>query len=326
MYVFNIPVLFIWIWNAIRCRSLFFFTATNPGIPTGGFFGESKLSILEKIPDEFRPQSILWKTPVADKDVEQKWRMSGLTFPIIVKPEVGERGWHVTKISSFAELKSYLSKNKIDIILQPFLTHPIELAVMTYWMPDGSKSDVSSICLKKFLAVTGDGKRTLEELVLADARATLQYETIEKKFSDEFHSVIPGGEYRLLEPVGNHCRGTAFLNANHEIDDAIRKVMTTVLEKMDGIYYGRFDMKIASWEEFRAGKNIAIMEFNGASSDPAHIYDPGYSLWRAYRDIAFHWGVMGRIARQNRRRGVKTEGIREIISALSLYFRYKRTN
>ena len=102
--------------------------------------------------------------------------------------------------------------------------------------------------------------------------------------------------------------------------------MAGLLGSMPGVYYGRFDMRIGSWEELRKGENIRVLEFNGASSDPAHIYQPGYSLFRAYRDMAFHWKAMRQIAIQNRERGYKPMTFRQIIAALILYFRYKRTN
>ena len=85
-------------------------------------------------------------------------------------------------------------------------------------------------------------------------------------------------------------------------------------------------MKVNSWEELREGKNIQVLEFNGASSDPAHIYDPGYSLVQAYRDIFRHWRIMARIARQNREAGKRPVTLKEILSGLITYFRYKRTN
>src|SRR5688572_22937495 len=64
IYVFNFPVLLIWLWHAMRSRDLVFFTSTNPGIPTGGFFGESKSQILRNIPDAYKPITVLWETPV----------------------------------------------------------------------------------------------------------------------------------------------------------------------------------------------------------------------------------------------------------------------
>jgi hypothetical protein len=89
IYVFNIPVLFTWLWHALRSRDLFFFALTNPGIETGGFFGESKSSILQHIPDEFKPITVLLKTPVDEHQLPEILTQAGLTFPVIAKPEVG---------------------------------------------------------------------------------------------------------------------------------------------------------------------------------------------------------------------------------------------
>src|SRR3989337_3130907 len=108
VYVFNIPVIFMWIINAIRARDLFFFTLTNPGIETGGFFGESKSRILNNIPEEFKPKTILWEAPVLEEEIEDLFQKSELSFPIIAKPEIGERGWLIARLNSMPELKQYL--------------------------------------------------------------------------------------------------------------------------------------------------------------------------------------------------------------------------
>src|SRR6187549_1530140 len=70
VYVFNIPVVLIWIWTAIKARDFFFFTLTNPGIPTGGFFGESKSDILRHIPDHFKPKTVLLKPAALKTDLQ----------------------------------------------------------------------------------------------------------------------------------------------------------------------------------------------------------------------------------------------------------------
>lgn len=326
VYIFNIPVVFIWLWNAIKTRELFFFTLTNPGIETGGFFGESKSQILRHIPDQYKPRTILWEAPVLDEEIEDLWKKSGLSFPAIIKPEVGERGWLISRIYSMTELKEYIHNHPIDLILQPFVEMPMELSIMVYNLPDGSYSEVTSICQKDFLHVTGDGRSTVEQLILANDRAFLHFEKLKKKFGNELSSVLEEGKNLLLEPIGNHCRGTRFINRNSEIDDSIHRVMVRLLSAMPDVHYGRFDMKVSSWEELREGKGIQVLEFNGTSSDPAHIYDPGYSLSQAYRDIFFHWGVMARIAIQNRRSGKKPVTFKKILSGLIIYFRYKRTN
>jgi hypothetical protein len=127
VYIFNIPVVCIWIWNAIKARDFFFFTLTNPGIETGGFFGESKSAILNNIPDDFKPKTVLIKAVTPEHEIENFFTSSGLVFPVIAKPEVGERGWLISKIHSMNELKSYIKNHPIDILLQTYIDLPLEL-------------------------------------------------------------------------------------------------------------------------------------------------------------------------------------------------------
>ena len=61
---------------------------------------------------------------------------------------------------------------------------------------------------------------------------------------------------------------------------------------MDGIYYGRFDLKCKSIELLEEGKGIHILEFNGVAGEPAHIYDPEFPVWKAYRDIYRHFKII----------------------------------
>lgn len=326
IYVFNIPILFIWLWNALRARNIFFFTLTNPGIDTGGFFGESKSSILRHIPEDFKPRTYLLQAPVNEHELPALFTSSGLSFPVIAKPEVGERGWLIARINNQAELLQYVRQHPIDTILQTYVDFPLEVCIMVYRYPNGKKTEVTSICEKYFLQIKGDGRSTIGELILQQDRAVLQLEKLMHRYTDRWKEILPLNEVLILEHVGNHSQGTTFLNKNDEIDQDITGIMTMLLNSMPDVYYGRFDMRAASWPDLRAGKNIRVLEFNGASSDPGHIYQPGYSIFRAYRDMAFHWGVMRKIAVQNRQRGEHYTRFKKIISALILYFRYKRTN
>jgi hypothetical protein len=238
---------------------------------------------------------------------------------------LGERGWLIERINTIDELKTYLKAHPIDIILQTYVQLPLELSIMAFNMPDGSESRVTSICEKNFLSITGDGKSTVEQLILSNDRAVLQYEKLVSKLGGRVLDVPGMGQKMLLEPIGNHCRGTMFLDRNLEIDGAIESQMIPLLGTMPGVFYGRFDMRVASWDSLRKGKDIRVLEFNGTSSDPAHIYQPGFSLLRAYKDIFYHWHVMYKIARQNRRSGMRPVSFKKIISGLFIYFRHKRT-
>jgi hypothetical protein len=326
LFVFNIPTIFIWLWNAIKARDLFFVTLTNPGITSGGFFGASKASILSPIPETYKPRSILIAADTPSDRIANMLQESGISFPVIAKPEVGERGWLIAKVHAEEELIAYLSTHAINFMIQEYIDLPLELGVFVYMMPDGSEATVSSICEKHFLQIEGDGQSSIGQLIIRQDRAVLQYEKLRKQFEDRWNDILHPGEVLILEPIGNHCRGTMFLDRNDQIDEAIKDRMVELLKTMSGVYYGRFDLRTSSWEALRKGKDIRIMEFNGTNSDVSHIFQPGYSLLAAYRDIAFHWDIMHQIAKKNRHLGHKSLSFKEIIPALVIYFRYKRTN
>ncbi len=325
LMIFNIPTIFIWLWNAIRSRDLFFVSLTNPGLSTGGFFGTSKTSIISTLPEAFKPKSFQIKVGATSIQISELLLANGISFPVIAKPEVGERGWLIAKIDSLKELTKYLSQHQIDFIIQEYVDLPLELGVFVYMMPDGSKATVSSICEKHFLQVVGDGHSSIGQLIIHQDRAVLQYEKLRQNFGYRWAEVLAKGEILILEPIGNHNRGTMFLNRNDEIDDAIKQHMVGLLKMIPGAYYGRFDLRTISWETLRAGKEISILEFNGTNSDVSHIFQPGYALLKAYRDIAFHWDVMRRIAIENRHLGHTSITYKNIISTLIIYFRHKRT-
>ncbi|MEL6969178.1 MAG: hypothetical protein AAFO02_03335 [Bacteroidota bacterium] len=149
---------------------------------------------------------------------------------------------------------------------------------------------MSSIYIKEMLSICGNGKSTVEEFMQNNPRASLQLERFQADKLALMQRVIPAGKSELLEPIGNHYRGTKFLNGNHFIDDKIHQVFDRVGMQIDDIYYGRFDMKCKSMEALRSGEDFKILEFNGVAGEPAHIYDLAYPIRKAYRNIWEHWG------------------------------------
>lgn len=109
----------------------------------------------------------------------------------------------------------------------------------------------------------------------------------------------------LIEPIGNHCRGTEFVNRNDLIKDEIHAVFDEISSTVDGFYYGRYDLKVRDFESLYTGNGIKIMELNGVSAEPAHIYDAGYKLLDAYKDILYHWRLIIKIYRQNKAKKLK---------------------
>ena len=102
--LFFLPLVPYWFFLAIRAKSLTFFTAANPGIEHGGVFGESKMEILDMIDKKYLPNSVFFDKSSDLKMVLDSLKSSQLEFPMILKPDVGERGNEVEKIGNTSML------------------------------------------------------------------------------------------------------------------------------------------------------------------------------------------------------------------------------
>ena len=326
-WLFYLPMAPYYVYQAVRTGSLTFPTSVNPAIYGGGFYGEKKTEILKHLPAEYLPVTLFISKETSFTDIQQLISANGLTFPVIAKPNVGERGTNVEKISSTQQLQHYAQRVQEDFLIQEFIEYPIELAVLYSRLPSKEKGEVSSITAKEFLTVTGDGVSTVEELVLKNPRATFQLPNLQKRMNGQLRSVLPANEVQLLEPIGNHCRGTTFLNGNKLISEQVNAVFDKICGPYEGFFYGRFDLKVASHQDFEEGKNIKIMELNGISADPAHVYDPDYKLLSAYRDIRWHWKRLADIHLENKRKGHLPISNHEMWSIIkNTFFNNKKTD
>ncbi len=317
-WFFYIPILPYWLVLSIKNRSLAFFSAANPGIELGGFFGESKSDILSKIDPRYLPKSIDVGQMRFDQ-LKENIAEQEIAFPLIAKPDIGGRGVDVEKIDSLALLESYHNRAKGKYIIQEYVTYAIELGVFYSRMPNEQKGLVTSVTLKEFLTVTGDGHSTIEALMEQSTRARFQIDRLRQTSGNLLDTILPLGEEKVLEPIGNHCRGTRFIDANYLINENLHRVFDAISLPIAGFYYGRFDLKVRSVEDLYAGEHIRIMELNGASSEPGHIYDSSNTVFRAYRDLAAHWKRLSEISKANMLDGHKPVSFWLIVRS---YFRF----
>ena len=303
-WLFYLPMLPYATWLILKARSLTLFTAVNPSINNSGVLESSKYDALKLIPQQWLPTTLLVKLGTPLNDAVAMVSGSGITYPFIAKPDIGERGKGVEKINSDSELATYLMEAQMDTILQAYIDFPVELGVFYYRYPDEANGIVNSVVIKDFLTVIGDGKSTLAELMNQHIRAQKRMDYLLQKFDGQLDNVLPTGEKLLLEPIGNHSRGTTFLNGNHLLNNQLNQVFDTICKDIPGFYYGRLDIRVPSVEDLYAGKHIKVMELNGVSSEPGHIYDPQYSLIKAYRDLHEHAQILYRIGTTNHKNGV----------------------
>jgi hypothetical protein len=287
-WAYYFPVFLLWPILSLRGRSLLFFSRVNSFILDGGTFGESKKEIAKFIPEEFLPRSIF----VSPENTE--WTQQTISFPAILKPDVGERGDNIRIVHSREDIQSYQQGLGRAFLIQEFLSDPFEAGVMVARIEGSKQFRITSIVTKEFLSVRGDGVRTLFDLVEKNPRARFQWERLKDHFPANF--VPPKDEVVLLEPVGNHCRGTKFLNGNHLLTPELEATMNSISARISGFDFGRFDLKAPGEKEFSKGEGLKILELNGAFSEPGHIYDPAYGLLSSWSDLIHHWWTLASLA------------------------------
>jgi hypothetical protein len=324
--VIYIPVYIYWFYLSLRARSFFFFSASNPGIEYGGMLGESKKKIMEILPDDLIPVTVYLPESATAANVISEMEAHQLSFPIILKPDIGERGWQVEKIENNEALEAYMESSSVPILLQAYIDFPLELGVFYYRYPGEKKGMVTSIVEKEMLKVEGDGNSTVSQLLNQHQRGSLQLDRLIQT-KPKMLAEVPGkGVSYLVEPIGNHSLGTAFVDATAHINDKIRTTFDRVSLQIEGFYFGRFDLRCKSYEALEEG-SMMIMELNGAGAEPAHIYQSGYSIWVAYRVLLSHWKALFEIAVENHKNGIPylsfSEGV-AVIKSIRKYNKAKR--
>lgn len=299
--VYYIPLLPFFFIRSLKAGHIIFFFIANPGLLYSGNGTESKFKTLGLLPEALKPKSWLVSKNVNFDAVAEKFEALGFEFPVIVKPDIGFRGYLVKKVNKMAELKSYLKKVNEDIIIQEFVPYKKELGIFYHRFPGEANGKITSITIKKFIQVTGDGKNNLSRLILNDERAFLYYDLFEKIHKEKMGFVYPEGEVITLSVIGNHSKGTQFINGNHLIDSKLENFIDGICNKIEGWYYGRLDIKYESFEQLLEGKSFKILEINGIISEPTHIYDAGHKdagFLKALKSINAHWEIMGKIAQK----------------------------
>jgi hypothetical protein len=278
----------------------------------GGMFGESKFEVLQKLPQSIVPKTILIKQPASVETILSVLQKHGFPFPLIFKPDLGERGFMVKRINGIEDIHQYTDRLKHDFLVQEFVDLPLEFGVFYQRLPNEASGRVTSIVLKEMLSVIGYGSSTLQHLILGNSRAKLQWEVLTVTFQNELNHVVPLGQKREIVSIGNHCLGTKFINANYLISDELNASFDDIRKKIEGFYFGRFDLRCKDLEHLKRGQ-IVVMELNGSGAEPAHIYDPGFSLWVAIGTLIQHWKTIFEIAMQNKTLGHQFISLKEAI-------------
>jgi len=308
-WVFYPPLLIYIFWLGLRHRCPTLFTAANPAMPAGGLVGESKFDIMRGLgrePEIARTAMIAVRdTPdERSRNLRRFLQEHHLDYPVVLKPDVGERGEGIQILRSEPEAVAACAAIRADHLLQEYVPGP-EYGVFYYRLPDEKRGHILTITDKRFPAVIGDGKSTLEKLILADDRAVCMARFYLNLHAEQLYRVPAAGERVPLVQIGTHCRGAMFLDGTSLRTPALEEAIDRISRRYQGFYFGRYDVRVPSVEDFQAGLRLKVLEVNGVTSEATSIYDPSHSLLDAYRTLARQWALAFAIGAQNRRRGIE---------------------
>ena len=291
---------------ALRHGGLGTLSAANPAIPEGGFVGESKSRILAQLPDRWTLGAALIAVGGIEarlEDLRQLLELGDYEFPLILKPDAGQRGVGVRLVRSLDDARVYFSQQPDAVVAQRYHAGPFEAGIFYYRRPSEVRGHIFSITDKRFPVVVGDGRSTLEELIWTHPRYRLQAPLFLRRHADERLRILDPGERFGLAVAGNHAQGTLFLDGRALITPALERRIDDIARAMPGFYIGRFDVRYSDAGAFSRGDDLAIVELNGVTSESTNIYDPSLTLWNAWRVLCEQWTLVFEIGAANRARG-----------------------
>jgi hypothetical protein len=298
------PITPVWLWYIIKSGAVWFFTPSNPKLTFGGMEGEPKKEMYDLLPPHLYPATFYVLPGEAMTNIEQQLLQHHITYPLIVKPEVGGQGILFRKLDTPQELQHYHSMMEFEYIIQQMVHYPMEVSVFYIRHPKAAKGTVTGFLHKIPLQVIGDGKQTLEALVQHHPKGKKRIGELHSKHKDKWDVVIPAGEKYMLSYAANHNRGAHFIDLKEHIDDKLVAIFDAISHNINDFFYGRYDIMCNGVEDLKNGKNFAILEYNGCGAEPNHFYDTGYTLPGAYREILKHWKALYEISKYNRQQGV----------------------
>jgi hypothetical protein len=314
-WLFYPPVAVWGAWLALKYRGLTLPTVANPGIFTGGMVGESKMATLRDLmatSPEFTAEAELLSGSTPNErlaSLRDICHRRAISFPFILKPDVGQRGAGIKLIRNEPQAEAYLKQTAAPLLVQRYAPGPQEVGVFYYRFPDETKGHIFAITEKDFPILTGDGKHTVEDLVWRDERARFVAAKYLARLGERRTDVLAAGQTLKLVEAGNHAQGCIFRDGMHLCTPALAERIDEISRQLPGFFIGRYDLRYGDESELKAGRGLQIIELNGAASEATSIYDARNSLFSAYRVLFRQWELVFAIGAANRQRGHVPTGL-----------------
>ncbi|MFT7527363.1 MAG: hypothetical protein ACI9LY_002518 [Arenicella sp.] len=229
-------------------------------------------------------------------------------YPVVLKSNVGSVGKGIVKLSSNADVEKHTPRLLGDYILQKFTPLPYECGV--FYIRLNGVPRITGINRKHFPTVIGNGSDDLLTLAQNHHRYTHHWNSFLQDIDTT--QVLAAGQERRLSFIGSHTLGCKFTDDSHLLTKELEQAVFKVFASQPGFNFGRVDVKCADESAFQSG-TFVVIEVNGVASLPTHMFDPKFSVWKAYKIFFEHGKYLVQIARQQRNKPMRLLSYREVI-------------
>jgi membrane protein DedA with SNARE-associated domain len=329
--LFYFPVGLRWLFLSVKYRSLTLPTVSNPNIETGGYWGESKSAVMNQVGEDQQKWVAEFVSLVRSDDAQSDYDSAlalmearGLSFPIVVKPDVGWQGYGVRLVEESNGLFQYISAFPAGekLVLQRPILHDGEAGVFYVRIPGEKTGRILSLTLRYFPYVYGDGSSSLQELIQNNPRSRLRSgfylggKSEHMAFEKEYLEMVPAkDELVRLSFIGSIRVGGLYRDASNLITPEMIQRFDEIALSMPEFYFGRFDIRFESTDLLQTGEGFSIIEINGAGSEAINAWDPEVPILQLYRELFKTQSLLFKVSAINRKCGYKPMGIIAFLKA-----------
>lgn len=316
-----VPLALQWLWLGLRYRSLTLPSAANPAITSGGLVGEGKLEYFEGMGALAHAFTVPYCAIANDHTITSRAVLATLEtahigFPLVVKPDLGLCGYGVCRVDDIDALMRYLKVFPAGevAVAQPYLQQEGEAGIFYVRDPGADESRLIGLALRYFPRVTGDGIRTIAELVSCDLRARRLLQSAGHAIKARTDRVPARGEVVRLATIGSTRVGGLYRDGASLMTAQLARAVDAIARDMPDFHFGRFDVRFDSLHDLAQGKNFTIMEVNGAGSEAIQAWDPATGLLAGFGIIFRKQRILFEIGNAMRHRGFRPISLAQLIA------------
>lgn len=322
-WIMYFPVGLQWIGLSLWYRSMTLPFLANPRLTLSGMVGVGKSELMTQATGLCKETILPWVLFTVHKEEASTQAQeclgmaaaAGIHLPFVCKPDIGCRGVGVKLVKNAEELERVIACYPVGVplICQKLASWEPEVGIFYVKNPEAGCGNIVSLTFKYLPTVMGDGVSTLGALVQSDPRAgQLQY-LYEARHKHVWHSVPAHGEVVRLVFSASHSKGAIFRDGRAHITDALTQKIDDIMMGLPEFYYGRLDVKFSDLESLKMGKNMQVVEINGASAESIHIWDKDAKFWNAIKTLLWQYRTLFRIGAYHRKNGHTPPSLKVLI-------------